>query len=187
MATAAPPDKLMTAEDLLAMGPDFHGQLVRGRLVEMAPASWGHGISGSKALLLIGGFVEANGLGAVFTTETGFRLSDDPDTVRAPDVAIVASARVPKTDDRSGFFNGSPDLAVEIVSPHHAFSDVAEKVDDYLNAGARQVWVIDDRRKAVTIYAKDAAPLTLAASDDATVPGGDVLPGFAVAVKRFFE
>jgi Uma2 family endonuclease len=75
MPTAA--TKLMTAEDLLALGPDSHGELVRGRLVKMAPASWGHGVRGNKAANLISNHIYSNQLGEVFTAETGFLLDRD--------------------------------------------------------------------------------------------------------------
>jgi len=174
----------MTAAELLALGPDFHGELVRGRLVEMAPASWGHGIGGSTALRIIGNFVAEHQLGLVFTAETGFILSNDPDTVRAPDVAFVCNIRIPKSDDRSGFFEGAPDLAVEILSPSNTVTEMAEKVDDYLTSGCKQVWVISTERRSITVYAPDTRPFVLRDTD--TLTAGAVLPGFAVPVARFF-
>ena len=177
-------NKLMTAEELLALGPDFHGELVRGRLIEMAPASWGHGISGSSALLIIGGFVRDNILGRVFTAETGFTLTRDPDTVRAPDVAFVSNARIPQTEDRSGFFEGPPDLAVEIVSPSNTFSELSEKVDDYFVAGTKLVWIIDAGRRTITVYTSQDRPVVLREAD--TLSGEDVLPGFTIVVSQFF-
>ncbi len=179
------PRKLITAEELLAMGTDFHGELVRGRLIEMAPASWGRGMSGSNALLIIGNFVREHKLGRVFTAETGFTLSRDPDSVRAPDVAFVATDRIPTSARRSGFFDGAPDLAVEIISPNDSFSELSEKIDEYLAAGTRIVWVIDDRRKTITVYANNAPPTVLPI--DARLTGGDLLPGFDVPVQQFFE
>jgi Uma2 family endonuclease len=37
----------------------------------------------------------------------------------------------------------APDLAVEILSPSNTMSEMQEKVIDYLDAGTRQVWVVD--------------------------------------------
>jgi Uma2 family endonuclease len=150
----------------------------------MAPASWGHGSSGGDALLLIGSFVKRHKLGLVFTAETGFYLSRDPDTIRAPDVAFVRAERIPQTDDRSGFFEGPPDLAVEIVSPNDRFAEIVEKVNDYLNAGTLEVWVIDPRKRAVTLHAADGLPRVLA--DGETLTDSRALPGFAEPIAAFF-
>lgn len=184
MSTTAP-TKLMTAADLLAMGPDFHGELVRGRLIEMAPASWGHGDIALTVGAILHEFVREQKLGRTYAAETGFMLSDDPDTVRAPDAAFVAKARIPQTDDRSGFFKGPPDLAVEILSPSNTASEMLEKIDDYLTAGCRLVWVIDPERRTITVYDPSTRPIVLRETE--TLAGGDVLPGFAVQVQRFFE
>lgn len=183
MSTSTP-EKLVTGADLLAMGPDFHGELVRGRLIEIAPASWGHGSSGSEALLLIGPFVKRRNLGLVFTAETGFCLTRDPDTIRAPDVAFVRAERIPTTGDRSGFFAGPPDLAVEIVSPNDRFAEIVEKVNDYLKAGTLEVWVIDPRKRAITVHVADALPRVLGEGE--TLADSRALPGFAEPVASFF-
>jgi len=184
MSTAAP-TKLMTAADLLALGPDFHGELVRGRLVEMAPASWGHGDVALTIGSILHVFVRENNLGRTYTAETGFTLSHDPDTVRAPDVAFVARERIPITADRSGFFEGPPDLAVEVLSPRNTVAEMAEKVDDYLTAGCRTVWIIDADRQTVTVYDHASRPVLLRSGDNLTAR--EVLQGFAVKVAEFFE
>ena len=178
-------EKLLTGEDLLALGPDFHGELVKGRLVEMAPASWGHGITGTRALSIIDGYVRKHRLGAVMTAETGFYLTRDPDTVRAPDVAFVSTARLPAGDDRSGFFDGPPDLAVEVVSPRDSFSELAEKIEDYLAAGTKLVWIVDPAKQTVTTY--DTTRRAVVLQRHETLTGGEVLPGFAEPVAQFFE
>jgi len=178
-------DKLMTAEELLRLGPDFHGELVRGRLVEMAPASWGHGDIALTVGSILHRFVRSRNLGRVFAAETGFRLSRDPDSVRAPDVAFVAQHRIPQTDDRSGYFEGAPDLAVEIVSPNDSYGQLAEKVADYLAAGSRLVWVIDPSTRTVTIHRANGSTVLLRSHE--TLSGDDVLPGFTTPVAAFFE
>ena len=75
---------LLTAEDLLrlsATGKRY--ELVRGKLVEMAPTGWDHGLVVSRIDRRLGMFVEKAGLGEVVSGEPGFRLERDPDTVRA--------------------------------------------------------------------------------------------------------
>ena len=183
--TATLLDKLATADDLLNLGPDFHGELVEGRIIEMAPASWEHGLSGGQALFLLKQFVDTHKLGRVFTAETGFILKRDPDLVRAPDVAFVRSGRVPAERGRGGFFDGPPDLAVEIVSPGDRLVEVERKIDDFLTAGCLSVWIISPVRRTITLHRPARDPGVLREGE--TLSDEGVLPGFAVAVARFFE
>lgn len=176
--------KLMTAEDLLALGPDFHGELVRGRIIEMAPASWGHGDKASRVDRIVGQFVDDHDLGTVFGAETGFFLARDPDVVRAPDCAFVRASRIPKDSDGTGFFPGAPDLAVEILSPGDKQTDIEEKIDDYLNAGCIAVWIINPKRKSLTIHRGGQNPLVFRESD--TLDAGEPLPGLVVPVRQLF-
>ena len=60
----------------------------------------------------MGRFVEERNLGEVLVGEAGFILGRNPDTVRAPDVAFMARARIPDGRVPDGFILGAPDLAV---------------------------------------------------------------------------
>jgi len=185
MGIAEPDTKLLTADDLLAMG-DRAGrvELVYGRLVEMPPTGWEHGVRASKADRLIGNHVDAHQLGATFGAETGFILESDPDLVRAPDAAFVTAERMAAPRDRRGFFRGPPDLAIEVLSPDDTAVGIEQKVDEYLSAGTRAVWVINPTRRTLTVHRPNERPLVLREAD--TLDGGDVLPGFAVRVGEFF-
>jgi len=60
-----------------------------------------------------------------------------------------------------------------------------EKVAQYLAAGARLVWVINPKRRTATAHAPDAPPRALVESD--TLDGGDVVPGFACALREALD
>jgi Uma2 family endonuclease len=62
---------------------------------------------------------------------------------------------------------------------------VADKVRDYLAAGTRQVWIIDPKRRSVTVHRPDADPHVLGPDD--LLEGGDLLPGFSLRVSRLVE
>ena len=174
-----------TADQLLELDePGFRHELVAGELRRMSAAGWWHGAVVGRAHGLLAPYVEEASLGLVFGAETGFVLAREPDTVRAPDVAFVRTDRLPEAPDR-GFFPGPPDLAVEVVSPSDTFSDVQEKALSWLAHGTRQVWVVDPTSKSVTVHraGEDAAVLR----EGAEVGGGDVIPGFRVAVSALFE
>jgi Uma2 family endonuclease len=177
--------KLITADELYDMEDDGNRyELVRGELVKMTPPGGGHG----RLLLDFGSqlraFVLASDIGELFG-DSGFRLSQDPDIVRAPDIAFLRWERVPPEETIDRFLPGPPDLAIEIVSPSDRASDIAEKVEDYLDAGTRLVWVMHPRRRTVTVYYPDRTARILRESD--VLDGEDVLPGFRIAVVDIFR
>ena len=145
--------KLMTAEELLEMPDDgFRYELVRGELVKMPPA--GH--MSSFREMLIGShltvYVRENRLGRAYGASGGFRLESDPDTVLAPDAAFVRQERVEAVGDGDGFFPGAPDLAVEVISPSDRYTEVDEKVAEWLAAGTRMVVVVNPRNRTVRVH-----------------------------------
>jgi Uma2 family endonuclease len=173
---------ITTAEQLLRAGDIGRCELIRGKLHMMIPPGFLHGRITMKLSGPILSHVEAHGLGTVVAAETGFLLARDPDTVRAPDIAFVRAARLPGPE--RGYFPGAPDLAVEVLSPDDRPGYVRDKVAEWLEAGARAVWVVDPREQTVAVHEPGRAPSVLGEAD--TVRGGDVLPGFALAVRDIF-
>jgi len=166
----------MTAEELLRLNlPDKRTELVRGVLVVREPAGYQHGDVAMRLAAAIYTHVEAPGLGRVFAAETGFTLARNPDTVRAPDVAFISTARLPDPPPR-GFAELAPDLAVEVLSPDDRPGAVLAKVADWLNAGARLVWVVDPLRVIARVYRADGSESMLDETD--ALRGEDLLPGF---------
>jgi Uma2 family endonuclease len=176
MSAHAEVPSLMTAEELLRLNlPNKRTELVRGVLVVREPAGYQHGDVAMRLAVAIFAHVEAHRLGRVFAAETGFTLRRKPDTVRAPDVAFISTARLPDPPPR-GFAELAPDLAVEVLSPGDRPGEVLEKVADWLNAGARLVWVVDPIRVVARVYHADGSESIVRATD--ALPGEDVLPGF---------
>ncbi|GMU23802.1 MAG: hypothetical protein AMXMBFR13_38800 [Phycisphaerae bacterium] len=176
---------LMTADDLWNLPDDgMRHELVRGQLRTMAPAGFEHGGTGMTLGILLGQHVRAKGLGLLLNADTGFLLRSDPDTVRAPDIAFVSRARLDKTGVPKKFFPGAPDLAVEVVSPGDTVDEVEEKVEDYLLAGTRLIWIVNPRRRTVTIRRPGVRAEILKESDQLT--GEDVVPGFSCTVGELF-
>ena len=83
-----------------------------------------------------------------------------------------------------GYFEGAPDLAVEVLSPDDPQEDVRERVAEWLEAGALAVWVVDPRAHSVTVHESRAEPLVLGEAN--TLRGGRVLPGFELGVAEIF-
>ena len=176
----------MTATELSQMPDDgFRCELVRGELRKMAPASFDHGRYAANVACTLIPHVRANELGVVCIADTGFLISSNPDTVRAPDVAFVSQARVDQIGKVRSFFPGPPDLAVEVISPGDTYSEVQEKVFDWLEAGTRMVVVVDPRKRAVTVY-RSLTEITVLTENE-ILDGGDVVPGWSMPVRNIFE
>lgn len=148
------------------------------------PAGAAHGGYAMDLGSRIASHVRENGLGRVFAAETGFVLSDETSTVRAPDVAFVAAERLPPAGLPAGYLPFAPDLAVEIASPSNRASDLEQTVLDFLDAGTRLLRVVDPDTRTVTVYrSRDDVRVRRAGE---ALDGEDVLPGFRIEVATVF-
>lgn len=172
---------ITTAEKLLRAGDIGRCELIRGQLIMMNAAGGKHGRITQGIAYALDQHVRSVKLGAILAAETGFILSRDPDTVRAPDVAFV---RVGRECDTEGFIPGAPDLAVEVLSPDDRPGYVREKVAEWLEAGTMAVWVVDPRVRTVTVHQAGRKPLIF--GEPEVLRGGDVLPGFELPVREIF-
>jgi Uma2 family endonuclease len=175
---------LLTADELERMPDDDSVQieLDEGELITMPPAGMDHGDCGLEIGSRLRAFVKQHGLGKVYATDTGFKLSED--TVRAPDVAFVRKERVPQVH-RKGFGKGAPDLAVEVFSPSDNVRQLMRKVKQYFAAGCHTVWIVYPDRREVQVLEAAGADRLLRAGDTLTAP--ELLPGFSARVADFFE
>ena len=177
--------RLITAEELLDMPDDgYRYELVRGELRKMAAAGARHGRSAGKVARPLMNHVAANNLGEVYIAEAGFLLASDPDHVRVPDISFVRRERFEEVGDVESFFPGPPDLAIEVISPHDRYTEVTEKVREWLSAGTRMVIVVDSRRCTVGVHIPGKETITLTEQD--VLDGGDVVPGWRMPVAEIF-
>lgn len=177
--------KPMTADELLAMPDDgYRYELVNGELIRMAPTGHKHGIVTMHVAGPLYRYVKDNNLGEVYGAESGFVVSQDPDTVRAPDVAFVRRERIEIAGEVKSYWMGAPDLAVEVVSPGDTVSGVEEKVAEWLESGARMVWVVSPKLHTVTVYRSLTDIVTL--TEKNRLDGADVVPGFQMNVAEIF-
>lgn len=178
--------RLMTAEDLWALPeqPGVRYELVAGALVEVPGAGGMHNLIAALVYRLMYDFVSGRDLGLVFTDGLAYVIKRGPDVVRIPDASFVSRARIPASGIPEGFWPGAPDLAVEVVAPHDRAEDLHDKARDYLEAGARLVWVLWPHRRAVSVHEPGGVARDLGPDDE--LGGGDVLPGFRVRVADLF-
>ncbi|MCL6476639.1 MAG: Uma2 family endonuclease [Firmicutes bacterium] len=159
-------------------------ELVRGELRELAPANDEHGYIAMQIAVVVSQFVKQHQLGYTFAAETGFVLSEEPATVRAPDFAYVSRDRAPERWSRH-FARFVPDLVAEVVSPTDTYGEVAQKVQDWLDFGVRMVWVVDPATRTVAVH-RGGGTFRIYGEGD-TLAGEDVLPGFECKVSDIFS
>lgn len=188
MTTPAMPVRV-TIEDFLRLvdPPGVTTELIDGEVITMPPASTRHSRVTLKTGARLLAFVEEHGFG-VAAGEGGYILSRHPATVRAPDVAYISFERLGAPDfPETGYFEGAPNLAVEVVSPEDREQDIQRKIELWLEAGAERVWEVRPRLQAVTVHRRGEAPRTLTSaatltSDDAAFP----VEGFNLRVGDIF-
>lgn len=184
---ATPPGakELKTAGDLLALPDDGQQyELIDGDVRVMSPAGNKHGKIAATLLCLIGPHIRENQLGAVYAAETGFLIQQNPDTVRAPDVAFVAQARIDEVGPVEGYWPGAPDIVAEVVSPNDRFTDIEQKALHWLKAGSKVVWVVDPQQTHVTEYRGVSDIRVLSRGETLSAP--QLLPGWEVKIAELF-
>ncbi|CAN5752465.1 hypothetical protein BH23CHL2_BH23CHL2_02320 [soil metagenome] len=179
--------KLVTVDDVQSM-PDVPGmqlEINEGILVQVPGASVAHHLIVMAIVRLLDGFVSDQNLGYIFPDGVAYILQRDPDVLRIPDVSFLELDRLSEGAELEGYWQGAPDLAVEVVSPHDNAYDLHDKVHQYLESGTRLVWVVWPGRLSVSVHSADGSGKEL--TIDESIDGGDVLPGFSAPVARFFE
>lgn len=177
---------LVTADELFTMPDTKHGcELVRGKIIKYMPAGNLHGIIALKIGRIVGNFVEENNLGVVVAAETGFIISRNPDTVRAPDAAFIGNEKLAEYGIMEGFFPDAPDLAIEVVSPNDKKRDIEDKVQDYLAAKVKLIWTIYPQKQIVVVHRQSKVVSILFETDE--LEGEEVLPNFKFPLEKLFR
>lgn len=177
---------LLTAEQLFDL-PDngCRYELLDGELVEMTPPGGEHSGAEAQVIRFLLNCIDEEGLPYVVGGEVGVILRRDPDRVRAPDVYAIARDRLPGGRLPATYLEVVPDLIVEVVSPNDRASEVQDKVEEWLRAGARLVWVMYPRSRTVIAY-RGLSDVRVYREED-LLDAEPVLPGFACLVGRLFN
>src|SRR5262245_17582882 len=123
--------------------------------------------------------------GKVFNGDAYFRVHREPPVNVGIDVAIASAELIARTPQGSKFFDGPPELAVEVLSPADKDEEINEKIQCYLDAGVKAVWIVDPFLRTVTVCRPDAQPRMF--SIDQELSGEPYLPGFRAPVAEIFE
>jgi Uma2 family endonuclease len=177
------PRRLPSDAELMALPRDgYKRELLNGEIIT-SPAGFDHGRRIMRFSTVFAAFVYQHNLGEVFDGQTGFRMSNGD--VLSPDISFVSRARMLQTGQRDeGFFEGSPDLAIELLSPGDSPKRLKEKLAQYFENGTRLAWVMDSRRRIVSAHHGLERAAVLEETDE--LSGEDVVHGFRIAVAAVF-
>ena len=103
----------------------------------MSPASNKHGVLQFKT----GRKIETVKKSGVIITECSILTSEG---VRVADVAWASDEFMAEFGDQTPFLK-APEICVEIVSPGNSRAEMEEKVRLYLEKGALEVWIINEK------------------------------------------
>src|SRR5258708_39436655 len=106
-------------------------------------------------------YLDAHKSQVSIVAEQWFRLAKD--TVRAPDIALIAPPQIALLDPERRIQPFAPALAIEITSPSNTFDELARKTRQYLDAGSRSVWIIVPAMREIHVYTAGAHAILLSA------------------------
>ena len=172
----------LTAEALFALGDRPCCELIDGRIVHLPPIGALHGKAALQLGRLIADFAENQHLGWVLVGEVGIITRRNPDRVRGADAVLVARSQSDTLPE--GFLDFGPAAVFEIASANDRWRDVQDKLDEYFAIGVGQVWMVDPRRRQVTIYTGPTTGERFDAAD--RIAGNGILEGLTLDVARLF-
>jgi Uma2 family endonuclease len=174
-----------TADDLLRMPEGDQFELVGGQLVEIDMGGRS-GWIGGQIYANLNGYSDRGNHGWAFPADVGIQcFPDEPQKVRRPDTCFVCRGRFENEEVPIGFLRLAPDVVAEVISPNELYYAVDHKVQEYLDAGIRLVWVINPKSRTATVYrAGGGNPSRLGVQDE--LSGEDVLPGFRCPIVNLF-
>ncbi len=174
----------ITADDLLRMPDDgYRTELVRGKLIQRPYIGFDYGVLGGRIWGRLSLHVSAHELGDSPSSKVGFRFADDH--VRVASITFIRAERLNGLGKMPGYFPGSPDLAIELVTPSETDEYLAVKIRDFLEAGTQAFIEFHAYDRAFVVHLPDAEPTILTEDDTLEVP--DIIPGWQMPIADIFR
>jgi len=156
----------ITLEQYEALPEEKRVEVFDGVIYDMASPSQDHQTISIELSTIINTYIKSKkGSCRVFNAPFDVKLSDHPLTIVQPDIMVICDKN--KLDGKR--CNGSPDFIIEIVSPSNPSDDYIRKLYYYKNYGVREYWIVDPRRKTVTINYFEGNKLSIQYSFDSTI------------------
>lgn len=135
-------------EQYEALPENRRAEVFDGTIFDMASPSQEHQAILTELLVSLRNYIrEKSGNCSVFPAPFDVKLNDAPLTIVQPDLMVVCDKN--KLDGKR--CNGAPDFIIEIVSPGNPADDYIRKLYYYKNYGVREYWIVDPRRKTITM------------------------------------
>jgi len=173
-------------ELLCQENPELRLELTaQGELSIMPPTGSEGGWRSGRAFYSLTAWADQNGTGISFDSSTGFTLPNG--AIRSPDASWIRRERWTALTkaQRVKFAPICPDFVIEVRSQTDKLPDLLEKMQEYLDNGARLGWLIDPLEQRVYIY-RPGRPVEI--QDNPTAVSGDPeLSGLVLQVRDLWE
>lgn len=178
--------QLLTAEEYFHL-PDKpeRSELVRGVIIPMTPPGFRHGVVCAQTSYLLRRYLEDHDVGRVLSNDSGVVTQREPDTVRGSDVSVYTYERVPRGESPIGYPQAAPNVVFEIRSPNDRWSEIHEKIGEYLSVGVEQVCVLIPETEEAHLFYPDRPVEILQGEDRLSLP--TPLDEFDQPVSEFFR
>ena len=168
-----------TEDDLIQVVDGDHKrlcELIDGTLVEKTLGTYESVVAIAIATALRN-FVSPRNLGYVFGADAMMRTR--PRRVRLPDVSFIRAERLQGSGASwNAIFEGTPDLAVEVISPGNSKAEMQQKLQEYFAAGTVLVWYVYPKDQTVHVYTSAEAAPTILSSSMRPYPAARCCPAF---------
>lgn len=174
-----PQSETITLDQYEALPKNVRAEVFDGQIYYMASPSEIHQTISTELTTILNTYIKnRKGTCKVFHAPFDVKLNDSPLTIVQPDLMVVCDKD--KLDGKR--CNGAPDFIIEIVSPGNPSDDYITKLYYYKNYGVREYWIVDPRRRTVTVNYFEGDMLNVPYSFDSTIRiniYGDVSIDFA--------
>ena len=153
-----------------------------GDLIIMPPTGSETGRRNADLTFQLQAWSYQNKQGVVFDSSSGFKLPNGAE--RSPDASWVTRERwnALTPEQRERFAPLCPDFVVELRSKSDALKTLQEKMQEYIDNGARLCYLIDRQNQQVKIY-RPGKSVEIVESPK-TLSGEDILPGLVLNLKE---
>ncbi|WOB44549.1 Uma2 family endonuclease [Thermoleptolyngbya oregonensis NK1-22] len=178
--------KVWTDEEFIALAKDGQRyEIVKGELIDTGNSGALHGYVCSLLIAALTSYSASSKLGVVLDSSTAFTMKNG--NRRSPDISFFAKERLKGMAELpSGFLDGAPDLAVEVLSPGNTVEEIHNKLVEYFENGTRLAWVVHPGERFVLVYRSAQEPDRLLKSTD-SLDGEEVVPGFTLPLANLFQ